>query len=203
MALGASGHDIDLSALAPNAVATSSGGVKRCEYFLAEWSATETAELENELAVQLATMGQETQNLTFEAMGRLVSQSAELFRSKDFIRDEPMSAEKIDWFKDLNSKGKNRQKPFTWVGRAVMKGMIKGQLTYGPPVEDSTYPGYGDGQATQEQVAEVLDAIPICEVGQVQYIKSITPIMKQADIVRMWACAKFCFEAVSLVDGMD
>ena len=84
-----------------------------------------------------------------------------------------------------------------------MKGMIKGQLTYGPPVEDSTYPGYGDGQATQEQVAEVLDAIPICEVGQVQYIKSITPIMKQADMVRMWAYAKFCFEAVSQMDGMD
>ena len=202
MALGASGHDIDMDAL--NAASASSGPAgKHCEYFLAEWSDTETAQMENALAALLVTMGQETSTLSFEDMGKLVSQSAELFRGKDYIRDEHVTPEKIEWFKHHNKQGKNVDNPFTWIGRTVLKGEIRGQLAMMPQVPDATFDGYGHGQATTAQMEEVFDAIPICEVGQVHWTKGVTKVMKQVDMVRMWAYAKFCFEAVATMDNVD
>ena len=72
-----------------------------------------------------------------------------------------------------------------------------------PQVSDATYEGYGHGNATSQQMDEVFDAIPICEVGQAQWTKGVTPIMKQEQMVRMWAYAKICFEAVSKLDDLD
>ena len=84
-----------------------------------------------------------------------------------------------------------------------MNGEIRGQMGYMPQVADPTFPGYGHGQASPTQMAEVFDAIPICEVGQVQYVPGVTKIMRQVDMVRMWAYAKTCIEAVSKMDVME
>ena len=173
---------------APGAPAAS-----RTEFFLAEWEDTTTQNLSDGLKAIMIGVAAELPVLSFEQLSKHVSETADKCKRKAFFEPRRMTQANINWMSEMNTKGKNITRPWSWIGDTVNLGKVtQGDSRLGDPPY-----GYGTNP-TQADV--VLKAIPEWRACKIVYDEN-TPVMKQADIIRFWAYSKFCYEAlVSVIE---